>query len=175
MKLLRTSFLTAIGLALLAGALSLTYQRGVEAQAGAAPVRVVNTAIAPALARDVDHREPYAATRQVTSPGGDSLFTLFPTVPNGKRLVIQHITLRAAVPAGQGVEGYIHHLGFAGLHDLPIRFQYSDSAGNDVFVGSEDLLAFGRAGDEPRIVVTRNSTTGSWDLRASVTGFLVDQ
>src|SRR4051794_25965967 len=88
MKLLRTSFLTALLLALLGLVLSLTYQKGVEAQVGSTPVRVVNTALAPALARDVDRRTPYQATVG-TFTDTFSVVPTFPAVPAGKRLVIE--------------------------------------------------------------------------------------
>src|SRR5262245_60926127 len=92
MKRIKTALFTALGLALLAGALSLTYQKGVEAQLGSTPVRVVNTALAPALARDVDRRVPYLEERDDLPPPqvGGPVELDFPIVPAGKRLVIEY-------------------------------------------------------------------------------------
>jgi hypothetical protein len=172
MKLLRTSFLTALGLAVLGLALSLTYQKGVEAQVGSTPVRVVNLATAPALTRDVDRREPYDASQSASSLG--TLLNLgLPAVPAGKRLVIEHVTVRADVPFGRQV---VCRLFTPVQHELEMGYQGTGFALNsDTYVGSQHLLAFASAGQTPVVRIDRTGNEPiTMVLYASISGYLED-
>ena len=69
MQRLKTPLLSVLALALLGGALSLTYQQGVEAQNGSLAVRVINTALAPALTRDTGIEPRSILAEQHAAPG----------------------------------------------------------------------------------------------------------
>jgi hypothetical protein len=175
MKLLRTSFLTALGLAVVGLALSLTYQKGVEAQVGSTPVRVVNLATAPALARDVDRHEPYHQGTTLFA-GGLAVVLRLPTVPAGKRLVIEYVAVQAAVPFGQQVQATL----FNGPEEIPLEVPFQGRGtflpvpNFDVHVGSQRVLAFVDAGTSPSVVFSRNVDSLGMDVRAYVSGYLVD-
>jgi hypothetical protein len=177
MKLLRTSFLTAVVVALLGLALSLTYQKGVEAQVGSTPVRVVNTALAPALTRNVDRRQPYHEFAFADPGAGDSFHRLvLPAVPAGKRLVIEAVSELAIVALDENATATLHARnigGFRTLHHLPVQFQ-GRFFGSNIFSGSHTLQVFVEAGESPAISVQRSGTSGFWSVEATVSGYLED-
>src|SRR5262249_55188517 len=149
MKQFQASLLGAVVFGLLIGIVSLSYQKGVEAQLGSTPVRVVNTSTSPALGRDVDRREPYQATG-FTSSSAFSAAVFLPAVPAGKRLVIEYVSVRAFVPIGQQVDGQLSTSSL--IVPLEVPFQSSNSSpGQDAYIGSQKVLIFVNAGETPEV------------------------
>jgi hypothetical protein len=172
MNRLKTSLFTTLGLALLAGIASLAYQKGVDAQVGSTPVRVVNTALAPALARDVDRRQPYQAFIDLTTNDRSATAT-FPAVPVGKRLVIEYVAVEANL--GLDEQAYakllVGDLGAA----LEMSFQSRGSLnGRDTYHGSQKVLVFADAGVQPSVFLHRNNSGFTATFQATLTGYLVD-
>ena len=184
MNRLKTSLCTAVGLVLLAGIVSLAYQKGVDAQVGSTPVRVVNTATAPALMREVDRRVPYQAfltsdpltgDPNLAAPNSFTALMTFPNVPAGKRLVIEEVTVRASVPLGQQAEAEILLvLNTIGSHGLDMTFKARGTRfDRDTYKASQKVLAFEGEFQTPQILI-RRSGTGTWEVEGGISGYLVD-
>jgi hypothetical protein len=177
-KLLRNSLLTALGLVVVGLALSLTYQKGVEAQLGSTPVRVVNTATAPALARDVDRRAPYQVSRSAErDPNTNVVSATLPTVPAGKRLVIEHLSVFFEVGKGQQATCVVQAPdATAGSAELffPLSLQGQGSL-NDTYAGSQRVLIFVSAGNGLTVTCLQNSVGGFGQMSVNASGYLVDE
>jgi len=97
----------AAGLALLSLTLMLTPVATVLADPPSPPpllVRIVNTFAQPALVRDVDNRHDlFQATHPFSITGGSGLVETICTVPAGKRLVIETVTVRVELPPGVAI------------------------------------------------------------------------
>jgi hypothetical protein len=180
MKPLRTSFLTALGLALLAGIASLAYQKGVDAQVGSTPVRVVNTATAPALARDVDRRVPYQVSRLASTDSSTNLVSVtLPPVPAGKRLVIDFLSVAFEVSSGKQVSCFVQaEDAIAGSAEFQFQLSLQSRLPSlvDDYVGSQRALIFVGAG-KALTVICLGSSTGGFDnqMRMTAAGYLVDE
>jgi hypothetical protein len=92
MRTYKNYVLTAAGALAVIGAFALFSPSRSEAQF-ASPVRVANTAAAPALTSSIDDpgRIPYQSTVFQTCTGANCTFT-FGALPTGHRLVIQHVS-----------------------------------------------------------------------------------
>src|SRR5262245_15460499 len=90
------ALIAAAGLLAL-GAASILLNRPVEAQLGSTPVRVVNLATAPALARDVDrpYGQPFAWSAFLPLSAGandaSTIITNANPIPAGKRFLVQNV------------------------------------------------------------------------------------
>jgi hypothetical protein len=178
MNRLKTSLFTALGLALLAGLVSLAHQQGVEAQVGSTPVRVVNTMQAPALSRDVDRRVPYQVSRFAErDPNTNLVSTTLPTVPAGKRLVIEYLTVFFEVSNGQQATCFVQAPdATAGLVELLFQLSFQGRGPlNDTYVGSQRALIFVSAGNALTVVCFQNSVGGTGQMRVTASGYLVDE
>ena len=135
----------------------------------------------PQLVRDVDRpaAQPFLQRSAPTFVQGfafamgDSF-----TVPDGKRLVIEFVSLQLQVPPGQNVL-------FARLDtdtnptapiDLVLTLSHpgTDVQGNEIFVATHRVFAIFEPGTVVRPTAFRNSGTGTGTMFVSIGGYLVD-
>src|SRR5438445_1232922 len=131
-------------------------------------VNVVNTPASPVPVRDVDNpaRQPFQA--QVVGGFADGASTTgditIATVPAGKRLVIEHVSVFGMMEQLQRLVGgtLFHELGHNLGHDhLPISAQGSNAAGTlDYFVASQ-LVRFYADPGPIQCSAERDSTAGA--------------
>lgn len=156
-----------------------SYGSGGAAPGPEKPVVVVNTAAEPVPARDVDNpaREPFQRflVGQVDDGeinAGDSVSF---SVPAGKRLVIEYVSLLGVVPAGQKLRVKIDAFaGGPGSHQLTLSNEGSFQAGRDDYKASHLTRIYADPGTDVFLRVARNSTSGVAGINASVSGYLVD-
>jgi hypothetical protein len=96
------------------------------------------------------------------------------TVPSGKRLVIQFVSMFAELPSGQ-------QLTDASIQVTPGPFSYflvptftGTSGLTDTFAVSQDLTVYANAGDFVSLSARRNLTADTFTLRGSASGYLIN-
>jgi hypothetical protein len=97
------------------------------------------------------------------------------TVPDGKRLVAQHVSVHALLGTGNlysaelqdGVPFGPH------IHDLVVTAQGNDNLGRNVFTASEEVSFVLEPGATLGVVVRRDSEGEGGFIQASVSGYLV--
>jgi hypothetical protein len=156
---------------------SLTGSPTVNFAAGAS-VQIGNPSSSPALVRDVDRpgAQPFKAI--LTSSFNDGFANTNPantvTVPIGKRLVIEFVTVYITLPSGQSA--LLCRLDTTGGFN---EYFTLTAAGNDVaakatFVGTHRAFVILEPGAQIEAFANRNSGTGSGTLTATISGYLVD-
>lgn len=100
------------------------------------------------------------------------------TVPAGKRLVIESVTVKAAVPAGQTVyTALVSTLDSAAMvandQYLALTPQGTDLGGDNQFAGTHPIHTYSDSG-LLQVSLARNNSTGTWNAYASISGYLVD-
>src|SRR5262245_51457912 len=146
-------------------------------------VSVVNTESAPALVRDVDNgvSQPFTVTR-TSLVWGDGIFDApldMATVPAGKRLVVEQVSVIALTNPGsdQKVFAWIETTNGATLSKYYLT-------GNDVgtfpngisqeFIASSLMRSYADAGTTVRVVTRRNSSNGPGRVDVTLSGYLID-
>ena len=177
MSKLRSYLITAVGIVFIVSVLSITATGVVHSHTrGAARVRVVNTVDHPVLVRDVnDARQPFQRVVSIPNPAGSLFAAGNFTVPGGKRLVIEHVSILSAVPPGQKVLLIMNTQveGQPADHFLLADFQGS-FGGTDRFFVSQPIRVYADPGTSVVIRTERTSTGGNASYAATVSGFLVD-
>lgn len=146
------------------------------AVSGTPTVQVGNTAVNPALMRDVDRssRQPYHAT--LSAPfniGGDvagSSSSL--VVPAGKRLVIKYVSAIADVPVGQVVIGKFYTGNPAFYYGVVLNRQSSGNGSDEVYISAQPVEIWLDPGDPIDIVFVRDSTLGIGYASVTFSGYL---
>lgn len=140
---------------------------------------VANTADEPVPTRDVDNpaREPFQ--RFLVEQLNDGEFSAGDrvsfSVPAGKRLVIEYVSLLSVVPTGQKLRVKIDAFaGGHGSHQLTLSGEGSFQGGRDDYKASHLTRIYADPGTDVFIRVARNSTSGIAGINASVSGYLVD-
>jgi hypothetical protein len=134
-------------------------------------VVVDNTTSNPVPVKDVENpaRQPFSTSANAFfEPGSrDAIFNL-PTAPAGKTLVIEFVTVNALIPTGQ-------NLWSANINHVPLVIvpQGDVGTGNDAFTASQQCRFYISDQGEINFIVSRNSTTGSGVVGATVSGYLV--
>ena len=193
MKKLKNSLTVFAGLMAMVGFIALTTPISGRGQANdAAPARnvnvvntpsvnVVNTASSPALVRDVGApvRTPVQISVNVfISFGETSKLSDIYTVPEGKRLVIEHVALKCdTLAVGNAVRGSVLTQ-FANddfSHEFAINIQ--PSVEGPLFVANHPMLAFADPGTRVQIDVSIDQAMGSGSggfsgLRGTFSGYL---
>ena len=101
-------------------------------------------------------------------------------VPEGKVLVIEHVSVLARVPAGQQVRAEVFTQGqsLPGMIMIPLSLQ-GTFGGFDNWVGSEAVTMYAAGSFPGRFTVQRNSSAGDvgpFDtVKVSYIGYLVDK
>ena len=146
---------------------------------GMPTVKVDNTAN-PLFVRDVDNpaSQPFQAA---TSFGiaaqqirGGGVLT---TVPLGKRLVIEHVSVRARVQPNQKLAEAEILIAVAnnnnGGHPIDYYFALNDQ-GDNLFMANQQVRLYADPGTEVQVAATRNASDGSGFVYFSISGYFVD-
>jgi hypothetical protein len=140
-------------------------------------VKVVNTPTAPVPVRDVDHRArtPFIAKEFFTlddlSFNGGKGFT----VPAGKRLVIESISVHAISRTGQTLETRIQPPIGSDFIDFylsmtPISFGPSGL----VWTGTHAVKLYADPGKQVALIINRDTPNGPAQIEWTISGYLVD-
>ena len=100
------------------------------------------------------------------------------TVPAGKRLVIEYLSVSAQVPPGQHLEfaQILTNQGSGGtFHDTLVHRQPDAVIGDAIFRAVHDLRLYAAGGTQVQVMVRRNSGIGTAFYGVSISGYLVNQ
>lgn len=164
----------AQGTTSIAGNVSVTNTPTVNLASGAT-VGINNDASRPVPIQDVDRptAQPFKQTSQLTFDPGFALAMggQF-SVPAGKRLVIECVTVIAEVPLGQNVlYARIVNAGNALILTLTHPGNY---AAGEVFVGTHRVFAVLEPGTQVQPSAFRDSGTAGGTMSMLISGYLVD-
>ena len=114
------------------------------------------------------------------NPGAYDQGVFFKNVPAGKRLVIEHVSVRAELPPGQTARATIvvSLNGEAATHYLVMVGQgtvISQPTNRAVFVASQEMRLYVDAATGPGVNVERDNANEPGNAYASISGYLVDQ
>jgi len=145
---------------------------------GPQDVNVVNT---PTVS-DADNpaRQPFQAYGYEEFIGNLSAYVVITTVPAGKRLIIEHVSVIGSVLTGQKLIRASIGVGNGDVifHDLPISAQGSEFGGfRDLYIASEQVRLYADPGTQVYYFVARNNYRGSEPegyTEATISGYLVD-
>lgn len=152
---------------------------GTVSLAAGSSVSVANTmASAVPIVNSNDARQPFQKTAVGTQNGTNASTLTIATVPAGKRLVIEFISVSGQVPPGQHVE-FFHLDTVAGpfgaaSHDLLVNAQPDAVIGDALFRASQQVRVYADTGTQVSVMVRRNSNAGSASYGATISGYLVD-
>lgn len=98
------------------------------------------------------------------------------TVPDGKRLIAQHVSVTALLGTGSLYSAEVQDGVPFGphIHDLVVSAQGNDSQGRNIFTSSEEVSFVLEPGSTLGVVVRRDTDGEGGFAQASVTGYLVD-
>lgn len=193
MKNLKNSLIVFAGLMAIVGFIALVTPISGRGQANDAPptrdvnvvntpsVNVVNTASSPALVRDVGAtvRTPVQIQiNQFISFGETTSLRDVYTVPEGKRLVIEHVALKSdTLSVGNAVRGglLIRFGGESFSHEFAVNPQ--PSVNGPLFVANHPMLVFADPGTRVQMEVEIDQAVGSDNggfsgLRGTFSGYL---
>jgi hypothetical protein len=139
----------------------------------ASDVIVVNT---PAV-RDADNptRQPLQAADECQAPSSGCGGTIY-TVPLGKRLVIEYVSMTASIPVGEVAELRVQTTaGGAGIvHYLPLTAPAVLFNGFGRVSTGQQLRLYVDPGDSVNLEAIRSDSAGDGFFRFSLSGYLVD-
>lgn len=151
-----------------AGAIGAAFGTGTAQAVVSTLVSVVNPTTSPVLNSSVDEpgRDPYQFTVQSQPCFVHSCSVTSPTIPAGKRLVIQQYSIAGVVTGASFLEAAL------GLNATTVSFFAPPAFGN-LFAFDPVVLAYADAGSTVSVSV---NTDGGFGTSAffSVTGYLVD-
>ena len=123
-------------------------------------------------------QQPFAATVGSVQPNLTNVSTAtLATVPAGKRLVIEFVTMTGQVPPGQFAEimEITTNAGSGGIsHPLVIHAQPPAVIGDSVFRSNQDLRLYATGGSNVTVLFRRTSSAGQATFFATISGYLVD-
>jgi hypothetical protein len=149
-------------------------------QAQAVPVREQNldsTGRIRVTSTDDPGRMAFAFFKNESfNSGDDSHFASF-TVPDGKRLVIESVSIQGALDAGQvlvsaAVQAHVN--GQLEDYIMAPAFTGTSSSGRDVYAVSQATTLYADGGTDVKLFGARNTFSGSGILNVSVAGHLID-
>ncbi len=140
-------------------------------------VKVGNSASSPVLVRDVDDaaRSAFHASADVGIPDtrSEGLATIT-TVPAGKRLVIEYVSILAQAPTGQKlfaqITVFVDSVGQNHFITLTPQGAFSST---DVFTAAQPTRLYADAGTNVTASLFRNATTGVVGNTVAISGYLV--
>jgi hypothetical protein len=114
------------------------------------------------------------------NPGAYDQVVSFTNVPAGKRLVVEHVSVRAELPPGQTARAAIAVSlnGTAANHYLVMVGQgtvIGSPTNRAVFIASQEMRLYVNPGTGPRVTVERDNANEVGNASASISGYLVDQ
>jgi len=145
-------------------------------------VQVGNDIAHPVPVRDVDNpaRQPFQAGGFAPfSANETNVIVNIATVPTGKRLVIEHVSVSCSLPTGQKMVEADLEVVLSNQttypNNLRVSAQGSDASGtHDLSIASEQVRLYADPGTPVRCFVDRDSFSGSGDVQCSISGYLVD-
>ena len=141
---------------------------------GTARVSVVNSPEVRVAATD-----PYQRTVSASN-STDQVENLQLSVPAGKRLVVQYVSVFAEVPVGQTASAAITGQGLgnqAVSSTIRLAMPRSSTFGDAAFlIGSQEVTLYAGPGSGSTLfaAIARSSEEGTWDAQLTVSGYLVD-
>lgn len=143
-------------------------------------VKIGNNALTPVAVRDVDNpaRHPFQFMGTMSKNDGNSQSVSQITVPAGKQLVIETVTVQVFVPAGQKVLAKIGMVGGGNFaeHKLMLTPQGSFNFDlEDYFAATESVRLYADQGSAIAVNLTRSgSDVNLWGGSYTVSGYLLD-
>lgn len=167
------------GTATIAGTVSLASGSSIGINPSSNTVQLGNTVDNPVMVRDVDNpaRQPFQEEFAITLPdnfGGENATFM---VPLGKRLVIEYVSARGFVPAGQTLtfsirtrqgntpNGVVHYL---------VSTEQGFSGTSTGFVAGQVMRLYADPGTQVLVRAGRNPATGTGNAFIAVSGHFVD-
>lgn len=147
-----------------------------------APDAEVHDADNPAL-QPIQHGcvDTIPAGIQVAGDVVPAIDCLSPTVPSGKRLVIEFVSVRMFVPTGQTPDVRIgtSSIGFAPgttkvFHTIALVSRLKSGVAFDTYETSQSVRLYAAPGTEVTLVAGRSSTSGDAIFNITFIGYLVD-
>ena len=167
----------AQGTTTIAGSVSVTNTPTVNLATGAS-VNVANSAANPVpVSFTSDPLEPFQAAASTTETGTNVSTLNVATVPAGKRLVIEFVSMTGQVPAGQHLEimEITTSSGLGGVsHAFVIHTQPDAVSGDALFRANQSLKLYANAGTQVSALFRRSSTLGLANYHLTISGYLVD-
>lgn len=126
----------------------------------------------------VDTMKPFLKTITFDIPSGTTQGNCPITIPEGKRLVIEYVSVRAQGPTGQKFIAQIqtnvaHTESLRGIIWLVFFYQGTFS-GIDVFTASQPMHVYAEPSTPPALfVATRTDISGSAFIEATISGYIV--
>ncbi len=146
-------------------------------QSGAWSVGINNAKTSPVPIRDVENpaRQPFAFDSFCALvPGSDVCVVLF-SIPAGKRLVIESITVEVSGPTGQKGRADIFTTVAGTSHGFRLSLApVGTFSGQDIMDGTHPLRLYADPTSTVSLRGFRNSTSGDGAFAGSVSGYLVD-
>lgn len=148
-------------------------------------VNVVNTQAQPVPVRDVEKQRRETFSRSLSSfaePGSATGNLSTFTVPDGKRLVIEDVSMEVGLPVGQRalvILDVLHPppLGSRTSRPVTLNFQLTTIQATDIYVAGEPVRMTLEPGERLQLFFLRSATTPSNSgalATAYVQGYLVD-
>jgi hypothetical protein len=144
-------------------------------------VRVINTKSEPVPTEDISdaRREPLQAARNVLMNAGSNVTPLLDivTVPSGKRLVIEQVSMIGQVPPGKVVPTFCLITVASGggfQHDFLVNVQPPAVNGDALFRASQQVRLYADPGTPVRTTFVRSSPSGKATFSVTLSGYLVD-
>jgi hypothetical protein len=182
MMKIKSYLMAAVGFGILVGSIILAqpFVSHSQNQVPPIPVEVINT---PLDVRTVEAppccvpKDPFRKFVRLTGEDGQDYVTSEFSVPSGKRLVIENVSVYGGLPVGQQLlVGFSYSApGFLFLmrQEFPVTIQLTDF-GYHNFVASQQMRIYVDPGDEISVYVRRNPKHGFFSAQVSISGFLVD-
>ena len=126
----------------------------------------------------VDTMQPFLKTINFDIPAGTTQGNIPITIPDGKRLVIEYVSVRAQGPTGQK---FIAQIQTNVAHTESLRgkiwlvfFYQGTFSGIDVFTASQPMHVYAEPSTPPALfVATRTDIIGSAFIEATISGYVV--
>jgi len=168
----------AQGTTTISGNVSVTNTPTVNFAPGAS-VTVANTAAnAIPVVNINDAGQPFQASAGMVQSGTNVSTLTVATVPAGKRLVIEWVSMTAQVPPGQHAEimEITTSSGSGGAsHAFVIHQQPNAVVGDALFRVNQSLRLYANAGTQVSALFRRNTGAGTANFHLSISGYLVNQ
>ena len=178
---IKSYLMAALGFAILVGSIILAqpFVSHSQSQISPTPVTVTNT---PLEIRSVEEAPPCCVPRRpfrksffLVGEDGKSGASSDFVVPSGKRLVIENVSVRGQIPAGEQLQVGFNYTASGTLmrQEFPVTFQVHRSS-EDVFVASQQMRVYVDGDENIHFFGVRNPTHDIFQVVFSFSGYLVD-
>ena len=176
MKFAKTFFVGIGGFAVAAVLLTMIAPKAAHAVV-ATLVQVVNTPANPVPNQDVDQRgrNSYQAYLPCLTTAANNVCTiLFPAVPSGKRLVVEHVSASIGIPSASDPLNVVQFGGGNSIFQfLTVHGPTAPFFGAVNYTVSEPTFATFDASTVPEVDIFAISS-GPWNAHASITGYMIN-